>query len=424
MTGSANLKENRKNSTHLWIFGLGLATALIYVFIGFRAQPFVDHRPDPYYFAAMGRSLAHGEGFDKYGILIKRRAPFYPFFISLIYRIFGDHAIYLQFAQSLLFAATCLITYLIGCRLFSYRTGLIAGVLCALNPVLLRYVPDFHLEILFTFLVTLMLLMTVHYYEKSTISNALKLGVAAGFTALTKAVFVIYPLIFLIYWFLRKRSARVGASGSSTANLVPALLVFVSMGIVIVPWSIRNYRVTGGHLVLISSGFSDAFLRGYVFSKPEYATLKLPPYTYAENESNNYFRRLCVEQGTIWEKNDLETDKILNQEAKRRFLANPLEFVKKFITGLFTFWYEMTSKINSLFAGLAALILWIFAWMGIVRAKNLGKDFWLLLMPILYLNILLAALLALGRYSVPILPALMVLSAYGIESKFASPGSA
>ncbi len=418
MTDSSNRTSIKRDNTGICLFMIGLATALLTVLLGFRAQPFVDHRPDPYYFAAMGKSLAHGEGFDKYGLLIKRRAPFYPFFISLIYRVFGDHAIFLQFAQSLLFAGTCLITYHLGCSLFNRRTGWYAGLLCALNPVLLRYVPDFHLEILFTFLVSLMLLMTVRFYRLASMSNAVKLGVVTGLAALTKAVIVLYPIIFLIYWLIRSRSNKINDQSQAGSNMTPALVILVSMGLTILPWSFRNYRVTGGHLVLISSGFSDAFLRGYVFSKPEYATLKLPPYTYAENESNAYFRKLCMDQGTYWEKNDLETDKILNQEAKRRLFSNPVEFIRKFITGLFTFWYEMTSKINSLFAGLVALGLWVFALMGIQRAKTESKEYWLLLAPILYLNILLAALLALGRYSVPILPALMVLAAFGIDSRF------
>jgi hypothetical protein len=35
---------------------------------------------------------------------------------------------------------------------------------------------------------------------------------------------------------------------------------------------------------------------------------------------------------------------------------------------------------------------------------------------ILYLNFVLAPLLALGRYSVPVIPALMVMAAYGLDT--------
>ena len=41
---------------------------------------------------------------------------------------------------------------------------------------------------------------------------------------------------------------------------------------------------------------------------------------------------------------------------------------------------------------------------------------WPLLLPVFYLNIVLALLLALGRYSAPILPALLVVSAFGADT--------
>ena len=69
--------------------------------------------------------------------------------------------------------------------------------------------------------------------------------------------------------------------------------------------------------MLVSSGTSDAFLRGLIFSRWEFITLQEPPYTVAENESNAYFERLAAEAGTVWERDDYETDQILNEEAKR-----------------------------------------------------------------------------------------------------------
>ena len=59
--------------------------------------------------------------------------------------------------------------------------------------------------------------------------------------------------------------------------------------------------------------------------------------------------------GTEWQRDDYETDQILNRAAVQHLLAQPVEFVRKFVTGLFTFWYEMTSLTNSLLAGGLAL---------------------------------------------------------------------
>src|SRR5207248_5634496 len=173
-----------------------------------------------------------------------------------------------------------------------------------------------------------------------------------------------------------------------------------------------NYFATGGHFVLLSSGTSDAFLRGYVFSKPEYATLRLPPYEYAENESNTWFRSLSHAAGTEWQRDDYETDQILTRAAVQKLISDPADFVRKFVTGLFTFWYEMTSLTNSIVAGVLALGTLALAVVGWRRSNEEGRPAWILILPALYLNLFLAALLALGRYSVPILPPLLVVSAF------------
>jgi hypothetical protein len=101
---------------------------------------------------------------------------------------------------------------------------------------------------------------------------------------------------------------------------LPLVALFAVMGLTIMPWTIRNYQVTG-HFVPVSSGTSDAFLRGFIFSETKYITLSKPPYTDAENASNAYFIRLGEEAGTVWEADDWETDQILNKEAKTTALA-------------------------------------------------------------------------------------------------------
>ena len=59
---------------------------------------------------------------------------------------------------------------------------------------------------------------------------------------------------------------------------------------------------------------------------------------------------------------------------------------------------------------------WALAIVGWRRAQRERRPSWLLLLPVLYFNISLAFLLALGRYSVPVLPALLVLSAFGVDT--------
>jgi 4-amino-4-deoxy-L-arabinose transferase-like glycosyltransferase len=399
---------------------LGLATSLTVVVVLWRAQGLVDSRPDPYMFSAMAESLVRGDGFAPFGSLLHRRTPLYPLFVAGIYALFGSHELPVQLAQCLLFAGTCWFVQDLGRMVYSRRVGVIAGVLCAFHPSLLRYVPDFHLETLLTFLFTLSIWLSVRFYRQPSAKHGVLLGVVWGLASLTKAVVLLYPAVFAAFWWLRltkfaKSQPVAERAASRRAALVPLAIALLAMGLTISPWTARNYAVTG-KFVPITTGMSDAILRGFVFSRTEFITLQKPPYTDAENEVNAYFRALCEKQGAVWEADDLQTEAILKVEARKKLLGEPLLFVRKCFVGIFTFWYQMTNLKTSLAAGSMALVAWVFAGIGLRRSWTERQPVWLLLAPILYLNAILAALLALGRYSVPVLPCLIVMAAFGVDT--------
>jgi 4-amino-4-deoxy-L-arabinose transferase-like glycosyltransferase len=363
----------------------------------------------------MGKTLARGEGFGANGTLLKRRSPFYPMMIGGLYVVFGEHLILVQLFQALLFAGTCLLTFDMGRRVFNVRTGVVAAAMCMMHPLMLRYVPDLHVETLLTFLFTLTVWCTVRFYFEPTVPRGIALGAAGATAALTKAVVVLYPALFVAVWLgLRLvRRQTIVSRGPSPAAIAAIALTMLAL---ILPWTVRNYHATNGRFVLISSGFNDAFLRGYVFSKADYALLRKSPYIYAENEANAWFKSLAHAAGSEWEKDDYETEQILGREVKIKLRNEPGEFVRKSVVGLFTFWYEMTNLTNSLMVGAAALVAIVLAAVAAPRAWREQRPLWLFLLPAMHLNLLLAVLLALGRYSAPVIPALLVASAFGVDT--------
>ncbi len=194
------------------------------------------------------------------------------------------------------------------------------------------------------------------------------------------------------------------------------------MCLVILPWTARNYKVSGGHFVLISTNAGGEFLRGYVFAQPKYYLLQLRPYVDGELEANQMEIDLFKEQGLVWEQDEAETERVLSKAAKQKLIAEPGAFVRKCFIGLFTFWYEVTNRPNSVLVGGCAAIAWGFALFGARRAKLQGRELWMLWQPILSINILYAVLLALGRYSAAVIPTLMVLAAWGIACLFKLEG--
>ena len=402
-------------SRDAWIVvAASLCVSLLAVFVVFPSQSLVSNQPDPYEFSALGQAIARGEGF--HGEMLGRRAPLYPLVVGAIYFVFGVHEWLVQLAQCLMLAGVCLLVRDIAIRVYaSPRAGLIAALICAVHPSFLRYVPDFHLEMLLTFTVTLMVWASVRFRETPTFTRAIAFGVATGAASLTKAVMLLYPGVFALFWLWEQRQQLRVPLPKLVGALLPLGLVAVSMVLTIAPWTARNYHVSG-KIVPVSTGLSDAFLRGFVFSKTEYITLREPPYTGAEKEVNAWFRQLCAAENTVWERDPLETEAILGKEAKRQLAADPIAAVKKGLIGIFTFWYQMTSLKTSLAAGVMALGAWILAACGIGRARREKRPQWLVFAPVLYLNFFLAALLSLGRYSVPVLPTLLVASGFGFDA--------
>jgi 4-amino-4-deoxy-L-arabinose transferase-like glycosyltransferase len=373
-----------------------------------------DSGSDPYEFGLIGRSIADGHAFEGFGSLLGRKGPLYPIVLGGVYFLFGVSDRIALLLNCAFFVATAVLAFDLGQRLFNRRTAMIAGLLCAFHPLLLRYVPSLHLETFLTFLVTLMVWCTVRFYFNRSVLNGVLVGVTAGLATLTKAVMLSYPIVFIVAVLLANRSARRRGEATVTPWRAMAVMLLALCAIV-APWTIRNYGTTG-HFVPVTSGTSDAFLRGMIFSRTEFITLREPPYTVAEIESNEYFQRLAREAGTVWGRDDYETDQILNAEAKRVIRQEPMQVARKTVIGLFTFWYQLTSLKNSLLVLACAIAAWTLAVMGWRRAHREHLLVWPLLLPVFYLNVLLALLLALGRYSAPVLPALLVVSAYGVDA--------
>lgn len=413
--------SERATSPSRTFAAIGLAAftvAAIMAFVVSRGGSLADGGFDPYGFGEMGRSVARGDGFEGFGSLIKRRAPLYPLMLGGLFWVFGERENVALFVHCLLFTGTALLVYDLGRLHFNRRSGQLAAAMCILHPLLIRYVPSLHLETLLTFLFTLMIWCSYRFYRAPTVWNGVAMGVVAGLTTLTKAVGLVYPSIFIIAIAVLALRAQRRAGGPSHWRSLPWLgfvAIGLSMTLTIAPWTIRNYNATG-HFVLVSSGTSDAFLRGTIFSRWEYITLQQPPYTDAENASNEYFRELSRQAGTEWERDDYETDQILNEEAKRVLVNEPLTVVRKTVAGLFAFWYQLTSFKNSVLLLACAIGMWALAIVGWRRARREHIDVWPFMLPVLYLNISLALLLALGRYSAPVLPCLAIVAGFGADA--------
>lgn len=405
MNAGPNTKPNPHPSYGVIVAAVAMVASLTMVFGVFRLQSLVANAGDPYQYGDIARGFVEN-GFTK---LTRRAASLYPEAIALVYRL-GGGDLTVVLLQCLLHVGTCLLAFWLGRRLYNARTGLLAGLFCALHPMLLRYVADLHMETFLTFLFTLTVWLTVRFHERPTIAIGILLGAVGMCATLTKGVVLPVLVVFGIV------SVVLAIKRGSAKEVTAVAAMFVTMALLLAPWTYRNYQVTGGRFVLLTPGLSDSFLRGYIFTRIEFATLQKPPYTDAENESNAWFRQIARDAGTEWEADEVVDEANNARVAKDLIVNRPLDTVRKITVGLFTFWYEMTSLTNSLVPAVLAIIGWVLAFIGLRRAHREGRPSWLLWLPIVVMNVFVATLIPLGRYSVPILPCLMILAAFGVDT--------
>ena len=403
---TAQINFSNQRTKYSAIVGVtATVAALLTVFVFFHSQNLGLEGTDPYGYGKIAHEFVE-HGFTK---LTRRAASLYPEFIAVVYRLGGGDLV-ISFLQCLFHAATCVLVFQIGLRIYNARTGLLAGLFCALHPMLLRYVPDLHMESFLTLMCTLTVWTTVRFHDRPTVANGILVGVVGMCATLTKGVMLPYLGVFGIV------SGALALKQRSIQQFAAVIAMFIAMAMVLAPWTYRNYQVTGGRFVLLTPGASDSFLRGYIFTRSEFATLQKPPYTDAENESNKWFRQIARDAGTEWEKDEVVDEDNNARVAKHLIATQPLDTARKIFVGLFTFWYEMTSLRNSLIPGALALAAWALAIVGLRGTNHEGRPSWLLWLPIVVMNIFVALLIPLGRYSVPILPCLMILAASGVDT--------
>ena len=426
----------------LLLFLLGALTAALWAFVVYPRQGAVSAIADLNGFGALGRRIAAGDGFSLGNGPTLRRAPLYSFLVAILLKIFGndgpESVVYrpVFVAQCLVVGGTCVAVWAIGRKLFGDRAGIVAAVLCAITPQVLRYVAMTEVETLMGLLIALMALTGLNLYRRPTLRNGVLLGLICGAATLVKAVALLYVPVFLVLCWLRWRKIPpMEPDDRPYPAMAAAFGVFVCC---LLPWCLRNAIVSGGQFKSVSSNGPGEFLRGYVNAEPQYAFLKKDfggtqvVGTNWDWDANLMEDQLLKQHGMSFFSTEqfgpngeprqmearvdleLKKEKIESAEMKRRLIHEPGGFVRKFLTQSLTFWYIVETRKKSVQIGAIALVFLALAGFGVFRAHRNRIEVAPIVATVLYFNLLYAAILAFARYSMPVYPVLLTLTGYGL----------
>jgi 4-amino-4-deoxy-L-arabinose transferase-like glycosyltransferase len=162
--------------------------------------------------------------------------PLYAWFLAALYWPLERTWLVVGLAQIVVSVATALVVLLIGRRLSSVRTGVIAALITTLHPYLVWHDVHVNREILDGFLLALLVLLALAAHDKASPWLAAGAGAVAGLAILSNARLLLLPFVIAAFVAWQRLPGR---------RALLTLLVLVAAGAVITPWVVRNQIVIG-----------------------------------------------------------------------------------------------------------------------------------------------------------------------------------
>lgn len=235
-----NHKFHDRRRVIYWALAVFLAALIIRLVVIVPWTPKIID--DQVHYLKLAESLAEGCAYTVDGTVDTYCAPLYPAFLAVIYYLTsGDPYRATTIIQSFLSALTCVIIFLLAWDTWGERIGLTAGIIAIVAPDLILYNAWLLTETLFIFLVALLLWCVYKIGDK--LQGWIIAGILLGLCALTRPTFLLFlPILFFWLYFSKK------------VKLYKLLMIPLITFVVITPWTVRNYTVTGSFMLVSSAG--------------------------------------------------------------------------------------------------------------------------------------------------------------------------
>lgn len=174
--------------------------------------------------------------------------PGYPVFLGAAYAVFGKTWWAVALMQSLVAAATLLIAYRLAQEIFDKRSALVAVAILVVYPYFVMQSVGLIDTTLFTFGLLLCTHASYRAARSSQLWPALAAGVILGLALLCrKTIMLCVPVyVLMLYW-----PPTEGLAGAlpdtrhAKRATTKLLLAMLAASIVLAPWLVRNYQLTG-----------------------------------------------------------------------------------------------------------------------------------------------------------------------------------
>jgi hypothetical protein len=220
-----------------WAAAFSLALGLFFTFV-WAPHPWGWRGIDQYH--ELARALARGEPFGTTDV------PWgYAYFVGTLYRIFGEHAWLPVVVQVVANATVPLLLYALAVPLAGTRVAAMAALLTGVLSFNTIYASTQASDAI----CTVLFLASLVWFEKGLRSERTRdlvvSALLAGLVPQFRPNMILFPLVM---------AAAVVVIGRSTRALLHAAVLVAGLVIVVAPWVVRNYWLTGMFLPTSTHG--------------------------------------------------------------------------------------------------------------------------------------------------------------------------
>ncbi len=337
------------------------------------------------------------------------RAPFYIYYLAAVYKLFGVSLWAVRLFGVLPGLLSIYITYLIGKYVYNKHTGLIAGTLHAIFPIIYYFESELLLDSLFMLLFQLAIYFYIKWWKEDSSKILFYSGFFFSLASITRPTALVIALFCLVIIFVLKRY-----------KLKQVLLFTLGLTLCIAPVFIRNIVVAGDAVLIASQGGINLYVGNNDAADGLSAVLPAPlGYNWhikqisyiAEKESH---RKLsAIEISSFWavkafqwiQENpsrflQLYTEKLYHNISNRKISNN--RYLKQFFNKITVLKYNYLSFGILFCLSITSLLL--------TRRENKQALF---IGSIIILYILLTSLFFFSsRFRLPLIPLYLILSAH------------
>lgn len=323
--------------------------------------------------------LMRGEGFSLEGGPTAVSGPVYPVLLAILYTLFGYSATVVRMFFSVLDAAHCVVFYFIAKKSFGGRVGVLTAMVLIVSPMTIYCVLTLSPEVPFLVFHALFILAFVAAVQARMYRYSLMSGLALGFATLSRAVPILLPLAALPVFVINTERR-----GRGLAHFAVFLLAFaVPVG----SWIVRDYVVLQRFIPVQTLGGSHLYRATPARTSAE-----------AEREENAELRSL----------KHTEQDRALYVRSWQRIRENPEEFVRLMGQRLMQMWYRTDSRRFERPLWYANSVMLVLAAIGMVLSRRAWREHSLFYLVIAYYVVLHMILVAILRYTLPIIPLIVI----------------